>query len=130
MIQSASELNAPVLDSLPAFEPLVSLTDVTGVPVVDWIKPADDGSGDVIARVYEAAGGHAVATLGLNADLAQASVIETDVLERNQLSSDEPLALKGATEEPRNPIPAQGALVELGPYQLATLRLHTASFKG
>jgi alpha-mannosidase len=122
MIQSASELNASVLDSLPEFEPLVSLSEVTGVPVVDWIKPADDGSGDVIARVYEAAGGHAVATLGLNTDLAQASVIETDVLERNQLSADEPLALINAT--PGHAIPARGAVIKLGPYQLATLRLH------
>ncbi len=36
--------------------PLVSLADATGVIVLDWIKLADDGSSDLIVRLYEAAG--------------------------------------------------------------------------
>ena len=34
--------------------PLVSLTDVTGTIVLDWVKLADDGSDDLIVRLYEA----------------------------------------------------------------------------
>ena len=36
--------------------PLVSLADATGVIVLDWIKLADDGSSDLIVRLYEAWG--------------------------------------------------------------------------
>ncbi|MCI1935278.1 MAG: glycosyl hydrolase-related protein [Bifidobacteriaceae bacterium] len=118
----ACDLNAPVLDSIPDIAPLVSLDNVEGTPVIDWIKTADDGSGDLVVRLYEAAGGRATATLQVDTDLSGATVRETDVLERNELNPDEPSALRLDGE--RKEVAAQGARVELGPFQLATLRLH------
>lgn len=63
--------------------PLVSLTDVAGTIVLDWVKLADDGSDDLIVRLYEAAGGNAAAALRLDAALAdaKASVQEVNLME-------------------------------------------------
>ncbi|RSX57236.1 alpha-mannosidase [Bifidobacterium samirii] len=118
VLAEASRLNAPVIDRLPALDPLVSLTDVTGSVVLDWIKPADDGSGDVIVRLYEAAGGAASATLHVDAALAGASVEEVDVLEEPMLDAE--LSRAFAQDGPR---PVEGARVQLDPFQLAILRI-------
>ena len=121
VLEAASVLNAPVLPSVAEFEPLVGLDNVTGAPVIDWIKTADDKSGDIVVRLYEAAGGHAAADLRTSSDLEGASVAETDVLEHDNLSPDEPLALH--TAKPGESVRVQGAHIELGPFQLATLRI-------
>ena len=73
--------------------------------VVEAVKLADDGSGDVVVRVYEALGGRATATLTPAFDVTGA--VETDLLERDL----EPDAL------------GEGLALRLRPFQIATIRL-------
>ena len=49
--------------------------------VVESVKLADDRSGDVVVRLYEATGGRAKARL--NAGFALGTAVSTDLLERN-----------------------------------------------
>ena len=109
-----------MIDCMPDMAPLVSLADATGVIVLDWIKLADDGSSDLIVRLYEAAGGNATATLRLDAALsdAKAGVREVNLMEEPELDAELPRALAGD-----EPMPADGAVVSLAPFQLATLRI-------
>ncbi len=92
-------------------EPLVAVSD-PGV-VVEAVKLAEDGSGDVVVRLYEALGRRVQATVSAGFDAA--SVIETDLLEReveaSALSSPAPAASAGLT-----------AALSLRPFQLVTLR--------
>lgn len=120
VLVEAARLNSPVIGELPDMAPLVSLADATGVIVLDWIKLADDGSSDLIVRLYEAAGGNATATLRLDAALsdAKASVQEVNLMEEPELDTELPRALAGD-----EPMPADGAVVSLAPFQLATLRI-------
>ncbi|WP_285564163.1 glycoside hydrolase family 38 C-terminal domain-containing protein [Streptomyces sp. RTGN2] len=74
--------------------------------VVEAVKLADDHSGDVVVRLYEARGGRARTTL--TAGFALASVCETDLLER-------PLA--------GHPHHDGDVTVCLRPFQILTLRL-------
>ncbi len=77
--------------------------------VVSAVKLADDGSGDVVVRVYESLGGRARARLAAGFAVASASVC--DLLERPR----EPAAVDG-----------DGVLLELRPFQIVTLRLARA----
>jgi alpha-mannosidase len=74
--------------------------------VVEVVKRADDGSGDVVLRIYEAWGSRGPVTLTLPFEVARAQV--TDLLER---------AL--------GPAEAEGRVVRttLSPFQILTLRL-------
>lgn len=81
-------------------EPLISLSNPAAL--VETIKLAEDGSGDVIVRIYESQGRRAKAKLV--ADFAVGAVQEADLLER-------PLALADLTN------------LELHPFQVRTLRL-------
>ena len=116
VLDEATRLNTAELEDVPAFEPLARLDVMEGVPVLDWVKTADDGSGDLILRVYEATGGRAVASLDMCAELAEATVREVDVLEGDGLDPNMPRALDGCK-------PANGAVLKLAPFQLATLRI-------
>ena len=120
VLDEAARLNSPVIGELPDLAPLVSLADVTGTIVLDWVKLADDGSDDLIVRLYEAAGGNAAAALRLDAALAdaKASVQEVNLMEEPELDTELPRALAGD-----EPMPADGAVVSLAPFQLATLRI-------
>ncbi|UIP48988.1 glycosyl hydrolase-related protein [Bifidobacterium longum] len=120
VLDEAARLNSPVIGELPDMAPLVSLADATGTIVLDWIKLADDGSSDLIVRLYEAAGGNATATLRLDAALsdAKARVQEVNLMEEPELDTELPRALAGD-----EPMPADGAVVSLAPFQLATLRI-------
>lgn len=71
-------------------------------------------------RLYEAAGGNATATLRLDAALsdAKAGVREVNLMEEPELDAELPRALAGD-----EPMPADGAVVSLAPFQLATLRI-------
>jgi alpha-mannosidase len=88
-------------------EPLVSVS-APGV-VVEAVKLADDGSGDVVVRLYEALGRRARATV--TAGFAAAGVAEVDLLERPVAA----VAGGGAG----NPA---GVDLDLRPFQLVTLR--------
>ena len=120
VLDEAARLNSPVIGELPDMAPLVSLADATGVIVLDWIKLADDGSSDLIVRLYEAAGGNATATLRLDAALsdAKAGVREVNLMEEPVLADDLPRALVAG-----GPVPAEGASVSFTPFQIVTLRI-------
>ena len=116
-LDAACALNAPTLHDMPDLAPLASVESANGTVVLDWIKLADDGSGDLIVRAYEAAGGRADATLHVCPALAGASVHETNVLEGDDLAADLPVALQDGRQN------AEGAALHFGPFQLATLRI-------
>ncbi|MGH3489437.1 MAG: glycosyl hydrolase-related protein, partial [Actinopolymorphaceae bacterium] len=78
--------------------------------VVEAVKLADDQSGDVVVRLYEAHGGRAAARV--RTSFAVASVQETDLLER-------PLAARDLADG--------GTDVALRPFQILTLRFARAS---
>ncbi|MGO4601247.1 alpha-mannosidase [Terrabacter sp. 2YAF2] len=90
-------------------DPLVRVEGSEAV-VVEAVKMAEDRSGDVVVRLYEAHGGRAQARLVPGFDVAE--IVETDLLER-------PL------EEGSVLLDADGRL-SLRPFQLATLRLRRA----
>jgi alpha-mannosidase len=81
--------------------------------VVECVKLADDQSGDVVVRLYEARGGRADTRLAIGFPLERAE--ETNLLEK-----------------PTGPIPAQGNAVELTlrPFQIRTLRLTLGTADG
>jgi alpha-mannosidase len=87
--------------------PLVSV-DNDGV-VVEAVKLADDRSGDVIVRLYEAVGGRAAARLSTAFPLSAA--VSTDLLERRW----------SATEE--YAVVDNGTSLALRPFQVVTVRL-------
>ncbi|MEW1836087.1 glycoside hydrolase family 38 C-terminal domain-containing protein [Microbacterium sp. NPDC079995] len=102
-------LNLPVLSvqGAHAVDPLLELDD-PGV-VVEAVKLADDGSGDVIVRLYEALG--STRTARLVPGFATSSVVQTDLLERTIAST----ALQDTAGD--------GVRLDLSPFQLVTLRL-------
>ncbi|MFF4301627.1 alpha-mannosidase [Streptomyces sp. NPDC001601] len=94
-----------------AVPPLVTVDDEA--VVVSAVKLADDRSGDLVVRLYEAHGGRARATVRGSGFAADRAVL-TDLLER-PLPDTEP------------PATADGAVVlALRPFQLVTLRLPRA----
>ena len=88
-------------------EPLVAV-DHPGI-VVEAVKLAEDGSGDVVVRLYEAYGSRARGRLTAAFDVT--GIVETDLLERTVDAA----ALR-AVEGPV-------ARLELRPFQIVTLRL-------
>jgi alpha-mannosidase len=74
--------------------------------VVEAVKLAEDGSGDLVVRLYESLGGRARATVTAAAEVG--SVDATDLLER-------PVPEGAASEGPSIDL-------ELRPFQLVTLR--------
>ena len=94
-------------------DPLV-MVDEKGV-VVSAVKLADDGTGDVVVRVYEALGSRAEARLELG--FAAGSVAVTDLLERPiEDAGHAPVAVKDG-----------GVQLRLRPFQILTLRFAAAS---
>jgi alpha-mannosidase len=92
-----------------AIDPL--LTVDSPAVVVEAVKLAEDGSGDVVARLYEAHGTRATARI--TAGFPYESVVETDLLER-------PLA------EPPS-LSADGTRLDLRPFRIVTLRYRRAT---
>ncbi|SDU27195.1 alpha-mannosidase [Jiangella alkaliphila] len=90
-------------------EPLVRVSG--GSVVVSAVKLADDRSGDVVVRLYEARGGRTSATL--TPSFPVAGVEETDLLERPVEAS--ALVTGG-----------DGVTLRLRPFQIVTLRLRRA----
>jgi alpha-mannosidase len=74
--------------------------------VVEAVKLAEDGSGDLVVRLYESLGGRALTTVTADAEVG--SVEATDLLER-------PLPEGAASDGPSIDL-------ELRPFQLVTLR--------
>ncbi|MFD1541805.1 alpha-mannosidase [Nonomuraea guangzhouensis] len=115
-VEAAYAFNAPDIALLP---PLVRLELLSGHALIDWVKQADDGSGDLIVRVYETQGGRASARMHCHEELgAEAVLWETDLLER-ELTGEEDLPLAvGPTRRSVSDV-----RLDLGPFQVATLRI-------
>ncbi|MBY8879667.1 alpha-mannosidase [Actinacidiphila acidipaludis] len=96
-----------------AVAPLVTVD--TASVVVESVKLADDRSGDVVVRVYEALGRRARAVLRTGFPLA--SAVTVDLLERPLTDDDGPAP--EATED--------GVRLALRPFQILTLRLSRAA---
>lgn len=119
VVAEAEALNTPLRvrpapgsaepDDAPAPEPIVSVDDLRlGVSAV---KLADDGSGDLVVRLWEAVGDRVRTVLR--------TAFELDAAQRCNL-----LEEPGPTEEL---VPgAQGLHIELRPFELVTLRLRRA----
>ncbi|MFE9769326.1 alpha-mannosidase [Streptomyces sp. NPDC005808] len=102
-------LNLP-LRPAPADAPALVVLDSTDV-LVESVKLADDRSGDVVVRLYEACGGAASARL--SAGFALAAVFDCDLLEQPERE----LAL----------VPGEAATgLRFRPFQIRTLRLRPA----
>jgi alpha-mannosidase len=99
----------------PALDALAGSDDPA--VTIESVKLADDGSGDVVVRLYEAHGGRARATLRPGFPVAEATV--TDLLER-------PLPGEAGLPLTRDGDGAGGVRVELRPFQILTLRLRRA----
>ncbi|WP_326810418.1 glycosyl hydrolase-related protein [Streptomyces scopuliridis] len=107
-VQEGLALNLP-LRVAPAPEQLPLVNVDHPAVTVEAVKLAEDRSGDVIVRLYEAAGGRAEATLRVGFPVTGARV--TDLLER-------PLHDAETDEE--------GLRLRLRPFQILTLRLTPA----
>ncbi|WGW12660.1 glycoside hydrolase family 38 C-terminal domain-containing protein [Saxibacter everestensis] len=112
-VREGYRLNLPVrrIEAAQAIEPLLTVDNPA--VVVEAVKLAEDGSGDVIVRLYEAHGSRAAATVVAGFDAE--TVSETDLLERELA---EPRGLTGWTQT------RACAEVSLRPFQIATLRFH------
>lgn len=116
-LYEAARLNAPTFAELPAFNPLVAVDAQEGDIVLDWVKMADDESGDLIVRLYEAAGGEARGILHVCEELVGSRVREVSELEDAQsLPADLPMVIDGAAV-------SEGASLSFRPYEQATLRI-------
>ena len=120
LVAAAGEINAPTIENMPDIAAPITLEPIEGTPVIDWIKLADDGSGDIVARLYEAAGAKAKAMLHVGGTLDGWTVRETNTLEQDESYPDEPAGLIGGKQQ------AEGAELALNPFQLTTLRLSRA----
>ena len=119
ILQAAYDLNAPVFhQGLPAVEPLAGVEDIQGTTVIDWIKTADDDSGDVIVRVYNPDSSPSKARLRTGSVLQGTTVKETNSLENGPVPEG---VRPGLCSE--QGAQADGALLDLVPFQFTTLRL-------
>ncbi len=99
----------------PAPPPLIGLEEISGGVIVEAVKLADDGSGDLVVRLYEGYGGRARTVLRLADPLVPRRVEVCDLLEE-PLPSDR----GGDPITPR----ANGAIpITLRPFQILTMRV-------
>ncbi|GAB3404544.1 glycoside hydrolase family 38 C-terminal domain-containing protein [Schumannella luteola] len=101
-----------------AAEPLVKVTGPASASIlIDAVKLAEDGSGDVVVRLYEARGGRAAGRL--EPGFAAGAAVRTDLLER---------ALEGAaaTDGGRGATSDDALELNLRPFELVTVRIPRA----
>ncbi|MFG2915106.1 alpha-mannosidase [Kitasatospora sp. NPDC048298] len=115
-VREGYHLNLPdqAIPGSVAVKPLVGADD--DAVVIEAVKLADDRSGDVVVRLYEAHGGRAQATLTTGFPLETA--VATDLLER-------PLA--GPDHTPAVWAGDRRVELTLRPFQILTLRLRVAA---
>ena len=107
LVQEAYELNCPLtLAQGEGGEGSLLSVDAESV-VIETVKPAEDGSGDIVVRLYESMRSATRCTLRTN--LPAAKAVETNMLE-------EPLS-------PRNLLKKGQISLELRPFEIKTLRL-------
>lgn len=133
-VRLANELNAPVLPQMSSVPPLVSVEQIEGHVQLDWVKLADDRSGDIIVRVYETVGQPALARLHVSSVLDGWSVRETQIDEEKPLDPSLRPAVRGCCdlehddsrmqqEETGKSQKVDNVLLDLTGCQFATLRL-------
>ena len=107
-VREGYRINLPerVVTGNSPVEPLVAVDN--DQIVVEAVKLADDASGDLVVRLYEAVGGRANARLTLSVPVRR--VVETDLLERE-------------VPDGERPIQENGVDVSLRPFQIVTLRM-------
>jgi alpha-mannosidase len=107
-VEEGYRTNLPVREVSGAgdVEPLLTVSDPA--IVVEAVKLAEDGSGDVVVRLYESLGGRAAGELV--ASFGVASVQFTDLLER-------------PVENTSSHATATGAHLALRPFEIVTVRL-------
>lgn len=123
VVAAGYRLNCPVRVVGPVRATAAATTDrpfsTPGVPVVgsdhpavvvETVKAADDGGGDVIVRCYESWGGRARATLAFGFPVA--AVTSVDARER-----------AGGAPVQLGDVDVSSAVVELRPFQIVTLRV-------
>ncbi|MGW6508071.1 alpha-mannosidase [Streptomyces niveus] len=113
-VREGHRVNLPerrVTGSAAEVAPLVSVDN--DAVVVSAVKLADDRSGDLVVRLYEAHGGRARATVLIDG-FATGRAVLTDLLERPLPDAEPPTAADG------------GVVLALRPFQLVTLRLPRA----
>ncbi|WP_243232513.1 glycoside hydrolase family 38 C-terminal domain-containing protein [Microbacterium sp. CIAB417] len=110
-VREGYRLNVPprAVSGAGPVDPLVTVS--SDAVVVEAVKLAEDRSGDVIVRLYEAHGGRALATV--SPSFGFASVVETDLLEREIA----PSAVAGSRRD--------AVELSLRPFQLVTLRFRS-----
>ena len=107
VVREAYELNCPVI-SVPGVAGEASAFGVDAANVIiETVKPAEDGSGDVIVRLYEAK--RCATRCELRTSLPIKGAIETDMLERPICS--EPVCTDGRIA------------LQLRPFEIKTVRL-------
>jgi alpha-mannosidase len=117
-IEAGYRLNLPArTGQAAAIEPLVSSD--TPAAVIETVKLAEDGSGDVIVRLYEAHGSRTTASIGVH--FPHTGVTQTDLLERETAQD----AVTGATGDGGSGDGSGPGMVavSLRPFQLVTLRI-------
>ncbi len=112
-VREGYRLNLPLRQATaPVVAPLV-IVDSPAV-VVEAVKLAEDGSGDLVVRLYESLGTRVRASVSFDFDVSE--ICETDLLERR---------LEPAPSLRAAPV-AWTAELELRPFQLVTLRVSRA----
>lgn len=118
VIAEAIRLNQPTLavvgSGRPVVAPLTAVASSDPGVVVTAVKLAEDGSGDVIVRCYEATGGRRTSLL--TTALPTATVVVTDFLERALPDEQNAVAVDGHGH-------GHGVQIALRPFQILTLRL-------
>ncbi|MET0303484.1 MAG: glycoside hydrolase family 38 C-terminal domain-containing protein, partial [Microbacteriaceae bacterium] len=123
VVDAATAYVAPA-ERHPGLPELVGVESTSGHLVVDWVKQAADGSGDLIARVYETDGAHARGRLTAHPALAGHSVVETDLIERPFPEDGPPRGLVVPDDAPADGSGRlDGAELRLSPFQITTLRI-------
>lgn len=117
VLSTADLLNSPIIDMLPDVDSLFTIHRNSGLIALDWVKLADDCSGDIILRIHEPSGGYANGQIKLNKILRYSSIEEVDLMEMPVLHG-MPIALHNNND---------ALNVELRPFQLCSLRIRIAS---
>jgi alpha-mannosidase len=111
-IREGYRANLPVRRHTGAL-PVAPLIEVANpAVVVEAVKLADDRSGDVVVRLYEALGGRARTRLTAAFDLASVQVCDLLEREHAEVSALAPVSVAGKTVD-----------LALAPFQVVTLRL-------
>jgi Alpha-mannosidase len=106
VVKQAYELNVPMTVTAGNAEPMSAFAVSAENVFIDTVKPAEDGSGDVIVRMYEAKKSDTFCKLGLN--IPAAKICLSDMMEN-------------VTEE----LTVKDGCVKLhfGPFEVKTLRI-------